>query len=111
MSMTAVPTGRHPLATTWVMMIGFFLTVVDSTILPVVNPVIRLEFGIDYNAVIWVTSVYLLAFATVLPVGGRLGDRFGPKNMYVFGLALFTASSVWCGLSESLETLIAARAA
>ncbi|PRC51543.1 MFS transporter, partial [Mycobacterium sp. ITM-2017-0098] len=42
---------------------------------------------------------------------GRLGDRFGPKNMYVFGLALFTASSVWCGLSESLETLIAARAA
>ncbi|VEG56143.1 EmrB/QacA family drug resistance transporter [Mycolicibacterium aurum] len=92
------------------MMIGFFLTVVDSSILPVVNPVIRQEFGIDYNAVIWVTSIYLLTFATVLPVGGRLGDRFGPKNMYMFGLALFTAASVWCGLSDSLEALIAARA-
>lgn len=108
--MTALPTGRHPLGTTWVMMIGFFLTVVDSTVLPVVNPVIRQAFGIDYNAVIWVTSIYLLTFATFLLVGGRLGDRFGPKNMYLFGLALFTAASVWCGLSDSLETLIAARA-
>ncbi|MBO0679115.1 MFS transporter [Mycolicibacterium sp. S2-37] len=107
--MTAARTGRHPLRATWVLMIGFFLVVVDSTIVPVANPVIRQDFDTDHNSVVWVTSAYLLAFATCLLIGGRLGDRFGPRNVYLVGLAVFTASSVWCGLSMSIDTLIAAR--
>jgi len=109
--MTAAPSSHHPLRATWLLMIGFLLVVVDSTIVPVANPIIRQDFGIDHNAVIWATSAYLLSFATCLLVGGRLGDRFGPKTAYLVGLGVFTASSVWCALSTSLDTLIAARIA
>lgn len=107
--MTTAPHTYHPLRATYVLMLGSFLVVVDSTIVPVANPVIRQQFGIDHNAVLWVTSAYLLAFATCLFVGGRLGDRYGPKAMFLIGLAVFTAASVWCGTSGSLEALIAAR--
>ncbi len=105
------PTGSRPYRAVWAMMVGFFLIVVDSTIVTVANPVIKQDFGVTYHAVIWVTSAYFLAFAALLLLGGRLGDRFGPKNLYLAGLALFTASSLWCGLSGSIDTLIAARVA
>ncbi|VEG38118.1 EmrB/QacA family drug resistance transporter [Mycolicibacterium flavescens] len=105
------PTVRPSLRAVWAMMTGFFLIVVDSTIVAVANPVIKEEFAASYHAVIWVTSAYLLAFAALLPVGGRLGDRFGPKTLYVAGLAAFTLASLWCGVSESIGMLIAGRVA
>jgi EmrB/QacA subfamily drug resistance transporter len=109
--MTAAPTGSHPYRALWAMMVGFLLIVVDSTIVTVANPVIKRDFDATYDAVIWVTSAYLLVFAVFLLVGGRLGDRFGPKNVYLAGLALFIVSSVWCGLSESIGMLIGGRVA
>jgi MFS family permease len=105
----AQPTERHPFGALWVMMIGSFLIVVDSTVVAVANPVLREYFDVEYDSVIWVTSGYLLAFAALLLVGGRLGDRFGPKYVYLLGLAIFSSSSVVCGLSSSIEMLIAAR--
>ena len=93
------------------MMIGAFFIVVDSTVMALANPVLKNYFGVDYHSVVWVTSAYLLAFAALLLLGGRLGDRFGPKYVYLLGLAMFTASSVWCGLSSSLGMLTVARVA
>jgi EmrB/QacA subfamily drug resistance transporter len=93
----------------WAMMVGFFMILVDSTIVAVANPRIMEKLDTDYNAVIWVTSAYLLAYALPLLVAGRLGDRFGPKNLYLIGLSIFTGASLWCGLSGSVGMLIAAR--
>nr|WP_082930200.1 MFS transporter [Mycobacterium sp. 1164966.3] len=91
------------------MMIGFFMIMVDSTIVAIANPTIMADLHAGYASVVWVTSAYLLGYAVVLLVAGRLGDRFGPKNLYLIGLAVFTAASLWCGLSGSAAMLIAAR--
>ncbi|HTQ15866.1 MFS transporter [Mycobacterium sp.] len=100
---------NNPWNTLWAMMIGFFMIMVDSTIVAIANPTIMADLHTGYAAVVWVTSAYLLGYAVVLLVAGRLGDRFGPKNLYLIGLAVFTVASMWCGLSGSVAMLIAAR--
>ncbi len=104
-------TGRagDPWWALWAMMIGFFMIMVDSTIVAIANPTIMADLRIGYDAVVWVTSAYLLGYAVVLLVAGRLGDRFGPKRLYLVGLVVFTLASIWCGLSGSAGMLIAAR--
>ncbi|MCT1498944.1 DHA2 family efflux MFS transporter permease subunit [Corynebacterium sanguinis] len=92
------------------MMIGFFMILVDSTVVAVAIPAITAAFDASYNAVIWVNSAYLLAYAVPLLITGRLGDRFGPRTLYLAGLALFTVSSLACGLAHNIEALIVARA-
>lgn len=103
------PHSQNPWNALWAMMIGFFMIMVDSTIVAIANPTIVADLHIGYATVVWVTSAYLLGYAVVLLVAGRLGDRFGPKNLYLIGLVVFTAASVWCGLSGSAAMLIAAR--
>ncbi|WP_307846527.1 MULTISPECIES: MFS transporter [unclassified Rhodococcus (in: high G+C Gram-positive bacteria)] len=93
----------------WALCLGFFMIMVDGTIVAVANPVIMRELDADINSVVWVTSAYLLAYAVPLLVTGRLGDRFGPKRIYLAGLVLFTAASLWCGLSGTIAVLILAR--
>lgn len=93
----------------WALVVGFFMILIDTTIVSVANPKIMEGLHTDINAVIWVTSAYLLAYAVPLLVTGRLGDRFGPKNLYLIGLVVFTAASAWCGLSGDITMLITAR--
>jgi EmrB/QacA subfamily drug resistance transporter len=100
----------RPWPALWALVIGFFMILVDTTIVAVANPRIMASLNADVNQVIWVTSAYLLTYAVPLLVTGRLGDRFGPKKVYLVGLAVFTVSSLWCGLSGTIEMLIAARA-
>ncbi|OJU47471.1 MAG: MFS transporter, partial [Microbacterium sp. 69-7] len=92
---------------------GFFMILVDTTIVSVANPAIKAALDPSTNNldnVVWVTSAYLLAYAVPLLITGRLGDRFGPKRIYLIGLAIFTLASLGCGLSGSLEMLIVFRA-
>ncbi|NUT69751.1 DHA2 family efflux MFS transporter permease subunit [Pseudarthrobacter sp. C4D7] len=100
---------EKPWPALWSLVIGFFMILIDSTIVSVANPRIMEGLNADINSVIWVTSAYLLAYAVPLLITGRLGDRFGPKRLYLLGLVVFTAASLWCGLASNVETLIAAR--
>jgi EmrB/QacA subfamily drug resistance transporter len=99
----------RPWPALWALVLGFFMILIDTTIVSVANPSILKSLHTDINSVIWVTSAYLLAYAVPLLVTGRLGDRFGPKNLYLAGLVIFTLSSAWCGLSGNITELITAR--
>ncbi|MCW2553775.1 MAG: drug resistance transporter, EmrB/QacA subfamily [Mycobacterium sp.] len=104
------PRTNNPWNALWALLVGFFMILLDATIVAVANPSIMDALDVDYDSVIWVTSAYLLAYAVPLLLAGRLGDRFGPRNLYLVGLAVFTGASLWCGLAGSIETLVAARA-
>ncbi|BBZ21092.1 MFS transporter [Mycolicibacterium gadium] len=108
-TLTSRSATANPWHALWAMLVGFFMILVDATIVSVANPSIMAALDASYDAVIWVTSAYLLAYAVPLLVAGRLGDRFGPKNLYVLGLTVFTLASLWCGLADSINTLIIAR--
>lgn len=106
-------TGRSPWPALWALVIGFFMLLVDTTIVSVANPALKAALdpqSSNLDNIVWVTSSYLLAYAVPLLITGRLGDRFGPKRIYLIGLVVFTLSSLWCGLSDSLTMLVAARA-
>ncbi len=89
--------------------LGFFMILVDTTIVTVATPAIISDLHADVNSVVWVTSAYLLAYAVPVLITGRLGDRYGPKNLYLIGLTLFTLASLWCGLTNTIDMLIVAR--
>jgi len=59
---------------------------------------------------LWVVNAYVLVYAALLVAGGRLGDLFGQKRVYLAGLIVFTAASAWCGLGGDVGSLIVARA-
>jgi EmrB/QacA subfamily drug resistance transporter len=103
--------GQHirPWAALWALCLGFFMILVDSTIVSVATPVIGQKLHAGENDVLWVTSAYLLAYAVPLLITGRLGDRIGPKNLYLVGLSVFTLSSLWCGFTGTITELITAR--
>lgn len=94
----------------WALVIGFFMILLDTTIVHTAMPAIMADLDADISSILWINSAYLLTFAVPLLVTGRLGDRFGPRNIYLIGMVIFTIASLWSGLSTSLASLIVARA-
>jgi EmrB/QacA subfamily drug resistance transporter len=89
---------------------GQFMVVLDIAIVNVALPSIKADLGFSQTSLQWVISAYALLFGGTLLLGGRLADLFGRRRMFVAGLALFSASSLLCGLAWSAGSLIAFRA-
>ena len=104
-----VPADVRPWPALFALCLGFFMILVDTTIVSVATPAIISDLHADVNSVVWVTSAYLLAYAVLVLITGRLGDRYGPKNLYLLGLTVFTLASLWCGFTTTIEMLIVAR--
>jgi EmrB/QacA subfamily drug resistance transporter len=86
------------------------MIVLDTTIVNVALPSIRADLGFSANALAWVVNAYLLTFSGSLLLGGRLGDLFGHRRLFLVGIALFTLASLGCGLARSQAVLMGARA-
>jgi EmrB/QacA subfamily drug resistance transporter len=86
------------------------MIVLDVTIVNVALPSIKGSLHFSDTSISWVVNAYLLTFGGFLLLGGRLGDLFGPRRLFVGGIALFTLGSLACGLADSQGLLIAARA-
>jgi EmrB/QacA subfamily drug resistance transporter len=93
-----------------ILCLGDLMIVLDVTIVGVALPSIREDLGFSETSLAWVVNAYLLTFGGFLLLGGRLGDLFGHRRLFLFGIALFTLASLGCGLASSQELLIAARA-
>ena len=93
-----------------VLCLGTLMIVLDSTIVNVALPSIRSDLGFSETSLAWVVNAYLLTFGGFLLLGGRLGDLYGQRRLFLGGIALFTVASLACGLATSQEQLIAARA-
>ena len=102
------PDPRRWLALT-VVLIASFMDLLDITIVNVALPSIQRHLHAGYAQLQWVVAGYALAFAVVLITGGRLGDIFGRKRLFLIGMAGFTAASALCGTAVNVDMLIASR--
>ena len=94
----------------WALLIGFFMILVDTSIVTTALPATIRALNANLNQGVWITSAYLLTYAVPLLITGRMGDRWGPHRMYIIGMVVFGVSSLACGLSPTIGILIAARA-
>src|SRR5438132_3397771 len=101
--------GRRRWFALYVLCLGTLMIVLDVTIVNVALPSIRADLGFKQASLAWVVNAYLLTYGGFLLLGGRLGDLFGHRRLFLTGLALFTVASLVCGLSTSQGMLIAAR--
>jgi EmrB/QacA subfamily drug resistance transporter len=93
-----------------VLCLGDLMIVLDTTIVNVALPSIRGDLGFSQTSLAWVVNAYMLTFGGFLLLGGRLGDLFGTRRLFLGGIALFTLASLACGMSTTQGLLVAARA-
>jgi len=93
-----------------VLCLGSLMIVLDVTIVNVALPSIREDLGFSETSLAWVVNAYLLTYGGFLLLGGRLGDLFGHRRLFLTGITLFTAASLACGLASSQGFLVGARA-
>ena len=94
----------------YVLCLGVLMIVLDTTIVNVALPSIREDLAFTETSLVWVVNAYMLTFGGFLLLGGRLGDLYGHRKVFLLGITLFTIASLACGLSNSQTLLIVARA-
>ena len=104
----AAATGRWVLAAS---VTGSSMAFIDGTVVNVALPALQRELGAGVAELQWVVESYMLLLASLILVGGALGDRFGRRRLFAIGTVVFAVTSVWCGLAPDSTQLIAARAA
>src|SRR5262245_8051072 len=102
--------GRNRWLALYVLCLGDLMIVLDGTIVNVALPTIRADLGFSQASLAWVVNAYLLTFGGFLLLGGRLGDIYGHRRLFLGGITLFTLASLACGLSTSQTQLVASRA-
>jgi EmrB/QacA subfamily drug resistance transporter len=101
----------NPWAVLLTLSLGFFMTLLDLTIVNIAIPNLIDKLGASLDQVLWVVNAYALALAVLLITAGRLGDIKGPRTLFIAGVFVFTAASLACGLTQTPAELITARAA
>ncbi|HET7856034.1 MAG TPA: DHA2 family efflux MFS transporter permease subunit [Gaiellaceae bacterium] len=94
----------------YVLCLGDLMIVLDVTIVGVALPSIRTDLGFSESSLAWVVNAYLITFGGFLLLGGRLGDLFGHRRLFLLGIGLFTTASLACGLATTQAFLVGARA-
>src|SRR6476661_135491 len=94
----------------YVLCLASLMIVLDVTIVNVALPSIREDLGFTETSLAWVVNAYLLTYGGFLLLGGRLGDLYGQRRLFLIGITVFTLASLLCGLSTSQGMLIGARA-
>src|SRR6476661_3302579 len=89
--------------------LAFVMDLLDNTIVNIAIPSIQSNLGASYAMIQWLIAGYSLAFATLLITGGRMGDVFGYKRLFMIGVSGFTLASLLCGLAWNPEVLVFAR--
>jgi EmrB/QacA subfamily drug resistance transporter len=102
--------GRRRWLALIVLCLGTLMIVLDTTIVNVALPSIREDLGFSETSLAWVVNAYLLTFGGFLLLGGRLGDLFGHRRLFLAGITLFTLASLACGLATTQGFLVAGRA-
>src|SRR3954466_13375152 len=96
--------------TLFAMCFALFMIMLDNTVVNVALPSIQRDLGASLSGLEWTVNAYTLTFAVLLVTGGRLGDIFGRRRMFLFGVATFAASSALIGLAPDQTWLVAGRA-
>ncbi|RZF31718.1 DHA2 family efflux MFS transporter permease subunit [Paraburkholderia sp. UYCP14C] len=102
--------GRQRWLALMVLCLGVLMIVLDTTIVNVALPSIAADLGFGETSLVWVVNAYMLTFGGCLLLGGRLGDLYGHRKLFLCGITLFTLASLACGLANSQVLLVAARA-
>ena len=100
----------NPWAVLLVVSLGFFMTLLDLTIVNIAIPNMITKLHASLDDILWVINAYALVLAVLVITAGRLGDLIGPRPMFTAGIAVFTAASVACGFAPSPGWLIGFRA-
>jgi len=101
---------NHPMAALGVLVLGLFMTLLDLTIVNIAIPSILDGLHASLDQVLWVLNAYSLLYAVLLITSARLGDIYGPRNLFAVGVVIFTAASAFSGLAQDPTQLILSRA-